>query len=206
MNCPACGAPIALKPDTEGYKCDYCHTVFYPGEQDDGVQVGANSGVQAGAQAGLQDGVQIDAGNSATSANAGLAPTIGLGQSLACPVCSLPLVRASIAKIPVLFCTQCRGILLPMPVLQPILEELRTAPENAAVQTPPDRGDIKRVLRCPQCNRRMDTHFYAGPGNVIVDSCDSCDLLWLDRGELTRIAHAPDPSTEDTSVEESTWA
>jgi Zn-finger nucleic acid-binding protein len=38
----------------------------------------------------------------------------------------------------------------------------------------------------------MDTHSYAGPGNVIVDSCGDCFLIWLDRGELTRIAHAPD--------------
>jgi Zn-finger nucleic acid-binding protein len=45
----------------------------------------------------------------------------------------------------------------------------------------------------------MDTHFYAGPGNVIVDSCDGCSLIWLDRGELTRIAHAPDgDGSEDT--------
>jgi Zn-finger nucleic acid-binding protein len=206
MNCPACGAPIALKPDTEGYKCDYCHTVFYPGEQDDGVKMGVQSGAQAGNQAaddaGLQDGVQIDVQDSAASANAGLAPSAGLGQSLACPLCSLPLVQASIAKIPVLFCNQCQGLLLPMPVLQPILEELRGGAQSAAVQTPPDAGDIKRALRCPKCNQRMDTHYYAGPGNVIVDSCDNCDLLWLDRGELTRIAHAPDES----SVEESSWA
>ncbi len=168
MNCPSCGAPIALRPDTEGYKCDYCHTVFHPGEEDDGVQV---------------SGEPADA-------------------SLACPVCRLPLVRASVAKIPVLFCSQCHGLLMPMQVLQPILEELRSDAASPAVQTPPDRGDIKRALRCPHCNRRMDTHFYAGPGNVIVDSCDTCSLLWLDRGELTRIAHAPDGD----GVEESTWA
>jgi Zn-finger nucleic acid-binding protein len=47
----------------------------------------------------------------------------------------------------------------------------------------------------------MDTHFYAGPGNVIVDTCDDCSLLWLDRGELTRIVHAPD----ETAVGDSDW-
>ena len=41
MNCPACGAPITPKPDTEGYQCDYCRAVFYPGEEDDGVVVSA---------------------------------------------------------------------------------------------------------------------------------------------------------------------
>jgi Zn-finger nucleic acid-binding protein len=25
-----------------------------------------------------------------------------------------------------------------------------------------------------------------------VDTCDRCSLIWLDRGEITRIARAPD--------------
>jgi Zn-finger nucleic acid-binding protein len=165
VNCPSCGAPIALTPDTQGYKCDYCHAVFYPGEEDDSALVSADPA----------------------------------DPSLACPVCSLLLVKAAIAKIPVLFCNQCHGLLLPMQVLRPLIDELRTGNGAQAVQTPPDRGDLKRTLRCPKCNRRMDTHFYAGPGNVIVDSCDQCSLLWLDRGELTRIAHAPDEDSAEAS-------
>ena len=38
----------------------------------------------------------------------------------------------------------------------------------------------------------MDAHYYAGPGNVVLDSCEDCGLIWLDRGELAHIAHAPD--------------
>ena len=38
----------------------------------------------------------------------------------------------------------------------------------------------------------MDAHFYAGPGNVVIDSCEECSLIWLDRGELMHIVHAPD--------------
>lgn len=166
MNCPCCGAPIALRPDTEGYKCDYCHTVFYPGEEDDGVEV---------------TGEPADA-------------------SLACPLCNVPLVPAAIAKIPILYCKECHGLLLAMQVLQPILEELRESAQSSAVQTPPDRGDLKRTIQCPKCHRRMDTHFYAGPGNVIVDTCDVCELIWLDRGELTRIARAPDESEGEDSL------
>jgi hypothetical protein len=82
-------------------------------------------------------------------------------------------------------------LLLPMNVL-PSLIEARRAGVTAAVQTPPDHADMKRAIKCPRCHRRMDTHSYAGPGNVIVDSCGDCFLIWLDRGELTRIAHAPD--------------
>jgi hypothetical protein len=85
--------------------------------------------------------------------------------------------------------------------LIPVLDQMRSEDAKPAVQNPPDRGDLKRVVQCPRCNRRMDTHFYAGPGNVIVDTCDDCSLLWLDRGELTRIAHAPD----ETAVGDSGW-
>jgi Zn-finger nucleic acid-binding protein len=168
MNCPSCGAPIALKPDTDGFNCDYCHAVFHPDAEDDGALVSSETD-----QAGR-----------------------------ACPVCSLPLVRASIAKIPVSFCNQCHGLLMPMPVVEDAIEELRSRTGRPAVQTPPDRGDLKRTVQCPKCHRRMDTHFYSGPGNVIVDSCDTCLLIWFDRGELTRIAHAPDENT----VEKLIWS
>jgi Zn-finger nucleic acid-binding protein len=166
-NCPKCGAPITLKPDTQGFKCDYCHAVFFPGEEDDGVQV---SGEPA-------------------------------DPSLACPLCNQPLVKATIAKISVLYCSECHGLLMPMSVLPSIIDALRAGVEKPAVQTPPDEGDLKRAIACPKCHRRMDTHFYAGPGNVIVDSCGDCLLIWLDRGELMRIVHAPD----ENGVADSDW-
>jgi Zn-finger nucleic acid-binding protein len=37
----------------------------------------------------------------------------------------------------------------------------------------------------------MEAHFYGGPGNVVIDTCESCSLNWLDHGELARIAQAP---------------
>jgi Zn-finger nucleic acid-binding protein len=172
--CPACGAPITPKPDTEGYRCDYCHAVFYPGEEDDGVVVSA------------------DAGSSDQD----------------CPVCSVPLFQGAIAKIPVLFCNQCRGLLIPMNELQSLIDASQAANRQPAVQTPPDPSELKRTVQCPKCHRRMDTHPYAGPGNVIIDSCGDCWLLWLDRGELTRIAHAPDEgdnSSVSDSSDDSNW-
>jgi Zn-finger nucleic acid-binding protein len=169
-NCPACGAPITPKPDTEGYKCDYCHAVFFPGEEDDGVVVSADTG----------------------------------SSDQACPLCSVPLVQASIAKIRVLFCTECHGLLMPMNELQSLIDASRGGDHPPAVQTPPDPSELKRTIQCPKCHRRMDTHPYAGPGNVIIDSCRDCLLIWLDRGELTRIAHAPDEGDSDSS-DDSNW-
>lgn len=157
-NCPACGAPLTSCPDTDGYRCSYCHSVFFPGRQDDGVEV----------------------------------PDEPSDPNLNCPVCFQPLVKASLAKTVVLYCTQCRGLLTPMEIVFDLIEELRSGVDRPAVQTPGDRDEMKRVLQCPKCNRRMDTHFYAGPGNVVVDACDQCSLIWFDCGELTRIARAPE--------------
>jgi len=165
VNCPKCGAPITLKPDTAGFKCDYCHAVFFPGEEDDGVQV---------------SGEPADTG-------------------LPCPLCDQPLVKATIAKIPLLYCTQCHGLLMPMNVLPGLIDALKAGVEKPAVQTPPDPGELRRTIQCPKCRHRMDTHAYAGPGNVIIDSCGDCFLIWLDRGELMRIVHAPDEGDESES-------
>jgi Zn-finger nucleic acid-binding protein len=43
----------------------------------------------------------------------------------------------------------------------------------------------------------MEAHSYAGPGNVVIDSCEPCSLNWLDHGELARIAQAPDDRGPD---------
>jgi Zn-finger nucleic acid-binding protein len=163
-NCPKCGAPIALKPDTLGFKCDYCHAVFFPGEEDDGVQISGEPDT-----------------------------------SVACPICNQSLVKATIAKIAVLYCAQCHGLLMPMNVLPGLVDALKAGVDKAAVQTPPDPSELRRSIQCPKCHRRMDTHSYAGPGNVVIDSCGDCFLIWLDRGELMRIVHAPDEGDESES-------
>jgi Zn-finger nucleic acid-binding protein len=37
----------------------------------------------------------------------------------------------------------------------------------------------------------MDTHPYCGPGNIVIDSCNHCNVVWLDRGELGQVVNAP---------------
>jgi Zn-finger nucleic acid-binding protein len=41
------------------------------------------------------------------------------------------------------------------------------------------------------CAADMSTHPYYGPGNVVIDTCDACHVVWLDFGELRQIADAP---------------
>lgn len=37
----------------------------------------------------------------------------------------------------------------------------------------------------------MDVHPYYGPGNIVIDTCSRCNVIWLDCGELQQIADAP---------------
>jgi Zn-finger nucleic acid-binding protein len=109
-----------------------------------------------------------------------------------CPVCALPLVHAALAGERIRYCTECRGMLIPMSTFVVLIEELRARRSGAVIPRPPDPAGLDRDLRCPACRRPMDTHFYAGPGNVIIDACSPCCLNWLDHGELKRIVLAPD--------------
>ena len=108
-----------------------------------------------------------------------------------CPVCGVPLAHAAIGDHRVFSCERCRGILLPMPLLVDLIGELRPHAGSGAARLPSPR-DLERKIRCPKCHQPMDTHPYAGGGNVVIDSCSRCFLDWLDYGELQRILHAPD--------------
>lgn len=116
-----------------------------------------------------------------------------------CPVCVTPLVHAFVAKSPVIYCAKCNGMLVAMAALEDTIDALRAEHGSAKAPPPPDKDDLRRKINCPQCHRHMDAHIYGGPGNVIIDSCETCCVLWLDRGELMRIAYAPDGRSASSS-------
>jgi Zn-finger nucleic acid-binding protein len=115
----------------------------------------------------------------------------GEASNQSCPICKIPLSNAAIAAYSIFYCTTCRGMLIPMNEFQALVDELHGAQQEAVIQTPADSKDLRRAVQCPHCHKRMDTHYYGGPGNVVMDSCDACSVNWLDRGELMRIVHAP---------------
>ena len=124
---------------------------------------------------------------------------LGEASLLACPVCAAPLEQAALAGHRIQYCTGCQGMLVSMNDFVALIGELRSKhPSSGSVQTAADREGLQRRINCPQCHQQMDTHFYEGPGNIIIDDCSRCFLNWLDKGELMRVVHAPDHSyTED---------
>jgi Zn-finger nucleic acid-binding protein len=109
-----------------------------------------------------------------------------------CPVCEVPLANASVESQQFLYCSRCHGMLLEMEKFVSLLNVLREYRYWCRSSQAPRDLDFGRVLHCPLCRHEMDEHFYGGGGNVNVDSCETCGVLWLDRGELSRIVAAPD--------------
>ena len=109
-----------------------------------------------------------------------------------CPSCQQQLVTGSLDSHRVLHCPNCKGILFNQGLFGTLVRYLRT--RTAEVPGPPrpfERGELDRRLSCPACGRQMSTHPYAGPGNVVIDTCAACTLVWLDYSEFNRILTAP---------------
>ena len=110
-----------------------------------------------------------------------------------CPACGVPMNAALLDdRDPVQFCGSCRGVLLPRRSFAATVARRRAwATGPPADPIPIDRGALDRALACPSCRGPLETSPHAGPGNVVLDSCAACDVIWLDYGELRRIVDAP---------------
>jgi Zn-finger nucleic acid-binding protein len=120
--------------------------------------------------------------------------TIGdAADSLPCPVCSVRMFRALLDNIhPVDVCNTCRGVLMPRDTFAGVINARRAwASSPPAEPVPFDRAELQRALSCPKCGGRFQTYPHFGPGNVVIDSCTTCDLVWLDFGEMRTIVDAP---------------
>ncbi len=77
-------------------------------------------------------------------------------------------------------CPRCQGLLLARPAFG---ETVHTRRLWAGGPTDPPRmqdgSELHRAVDCPACRRRMQTHPYYGPGMLIIDTCDRCNLIWL---------------------------
>ncbi len=108
-----------------------------------------------------------------------------------CPVCRKPMVHAAVEGLRVLYCENCRGMLVPTDAFTELVQIVRHRGEaGSAMPRPLPREELERTIECPCCGRPMDTHPYAGPGNIVIDNCPSCECNWLDHAELRRIATA----------------
>lgn len=109
-----------------------------------------------------------------------------------CPVCDDELEAALIDSVPACYCPSCRGLLIKNSEFRQVVESRRAAyagPDVAA--TLPHPVELDRRIQCPTCHQKMEVHPYYGAGRAIIDSCSSCQLVWIDMGELTSLEQTP---------------
>lgn len=111
----------------------------------------------------------------------------------ACPLCDIPMTHALLdEQHPIDFCATCRGLLLSRTTFAGVTNKRRAwATGTPSEPVPLDRRELHRELACPRCDGPFDTYPHYGPGNVVIDSCMRCDLVWLDFGEIRQIVDAP---------------
>ena len=105
-----------------------------------------------------------------------------------CPLCHEPLVSAVIKDIPILSCPHCRGNLIAQSKMLPILRQAPPPdPIVEEIPSPPNKTELTRTVVCPACQKVMAVYPYGGAGNVIIQGCEPCELIWLDFGELSKM-------------------
>ena len=83
-------------------------------------------------------------------------------------------------------------MLLQQKVFASLVPHLRATRSNPNIMPAPmDAAQLQVRRGCPSCLKQMETYPYAGPGNAVIDSCLPCGLIYLDQGELTKLAVAP---------------
>lgn len=114
-------------------------------------------------------------------------------KAIACGVCKAILSSAMLDEsVAVNYCRNCRGILIPRASFATVVEQRRAwAVDQPGPAIPLQPTELDRKMSCPVCSARMITHPYYGPGNVVIDNCSACDLIWLDFAELKQIVAAP---------------
>ncbi|MCP4642198.1 MAG: rhomboid family intramembrane serine protease [bacterium] len=134
-----------------------------------------------------------------------------------CPACHAELRRCLYHATVVDVCDKCHGLLLAANELKAFIDRW--------IDAHPDMPDAKPTVfrkivhadsaadasrSCPRCRLTMAKFNYAYDSNVLLDRCGKCDGMWMDGGEIRRIAayHKGDPRTERlaVSIAESTKA
>lgn len=85
-------------------------------------------------------------------------------------------------------CTECGGLWIGADAFR---EAIRKPPPAAATSSEISASQAavwgESALSCPRCKRKMKKGVYSYSSGVIIDRCESCSGIWLDRGELAKI-------------------
>jgi Zn-finger nucleic acid-binding protein len=107
-----------------------------------------------------------------------------------CPRCETPMQTIQMDDVEVEHCSSCGGICLDYGELDELAEGMTGSLEYSTITD--DRLETKDgqlVIACPKCavSPAMRKIEFLGVGDIVLDRCDSCGVLWLDKNELDQI-------------------
>ncbi len=114
-------------------------------------------------------------------------------EGIQCPLCRITLNLVTFDDFYQGYqCSRCHGLLFNRTTFREAIEFHRSRTKE-----PPEpfntfnASELERKTNCPVCGKQMETFQYLGPGNIVIDTCNTCDLIWLDYGEITKVVNAP---------------
>ena len=107
-----------------------------------------------------------------------------------CPRCTSELEKGFFDTVPLGKCTGCQGVLIAQKNMIRLMESVRDSLVGKIDFTAPipPQPDADGDIRCPKCQRNMETHGYLGGNTVWIDRCSDCWLVWADPAELLVMA------------------
>jgi Zn-finger nucleic acid-binding protein len=112
--------------------------------------------------------------------------------ALACPRCSVVLKPQRLDSKTAWHCPSCAGLAINLAALRADVEQNVV---GALWQLA--RGGAASALACPSCRRGLSLIHYADDHATLeADLCTSCQMIWLDYGELDAIRRRYTPSPQ----------
>lgn len=107
-----------------------------------------------------------------------------------CPACSAQLVQVRVERVELHQCEACRGTLVARADIRALgaQDPARHAVLRPGSDEPAPRARVggTKVLGCPRCGGPM-LSFAFGGGRTHAESCQKCEAVFFDRGELGRV-------------------
>lgn len=105
-----------------------------------------------------------------------------MADPLKCPKCHVEMMRLTQLGVEIDVCPLCNGTWLDR-------GELRQMTRSRGEQAVRVRVLNKRPTQfsCPRCGRALREGVHHEQIDFLIDECDHCQGIWLDRGELPRL-------------------
>ena len=107
-----------------------------------------------------------------------------------CPRCETAMTVIQMEGVEIEHCENCGGICLDYGELDMVADDMTGSLEYSTLTDDKlETNDGRLLIACPKCavSPAMRKIEFLGVGDIVLDRCDSCGVIWLDKDELDQI-------------------